>query len=42
MSKSTLSKRIKAYEKMVAGSTGIRKSGGVDTRAFHKPGSNKK
>jgi hypothetical protein len=43
MSKSTLDKRIKAYEDSMSGKTvrGV-KTASVDSRAFHKPGSNKK
>lgn len=43
MSKSTLAKRIKAYEASVSGTT-VRgnKTASVSSLAFHKPGSNKK
>jgi hypothetical protein len=43
MKKSNLDARIRNYEKQVAGGTQQgRRVQAVDSRAFHKPGSNKK
>jgi hypothetical protein len=43
MPKNTLDARIKNYEKQLAGGgIGRTKTASVDSKAFHKPGSNKK
>lgn len=42
MKKSVLQRRIDRYNDVMAGQSGGRGKTAVDTRGYHKPGSNKK